>query len=117
MQDFRKLDVWPEAHACTLAVYSATKSFPAEERFGLTSQVRRRAASVSTDISEGCGRETSRDLARFLDIAAGSVNELDYHLLLARDLGLLPPETHARLSTQARTVRRMLAGLIRRVRA
>lgn len=116
MQDFRKLDVWREAHASALAVYSATQTFPSSERFGLTSQMRRSAASVPTNIAEGCGRHTPTDFARFLDIAAGSVSEVDYQLLLARDLGYLAPEAHRKLSDQTQRIRRMLASLIRRVR-
>ena len=116
MQDFRKLDVWREAHRCVLSVYAVTKSFPADERFALVSQMRRSAASVPTNIAEGCGRQTSKDFARFLDIAAGSASELEYQLLLARDLGYLSPEAHPDLENQTRRVRRMLAGLIRSVR-
>jgi four helix bundle protein len=93
MQDFRQLDVWKEAHELTLAVYKASASFPTSEIYGLTSQVKGAAYSIPSNIAEGCGRDTALDLARFLQIAQGSASELDYHLLLARDLGFLglPP--------------------------
>ena len=90
MRDFRDLQVWQKAHRLVLEVYAATRSFPTDERYGLTAQVRRSAASVPTNIAEGCGRDGERDLARFISIAAGSASETEYHLLLARDLEYLP---------------------------
>lgn len=99
MRDFRKLDVWRRSHELTLAVYRDTKSFPASERFGLTSQLRRAAASVPANIAGGAGRDSKREYAHFLNQALGSTNELEYHLLLAYDLGLLDKPTYgARLA-------------------
>jgi four helix bundle protein len=89
MQDFRKLAVWERSHLLTLEIYAVMKRFPADERFGLTSQLRRGAASIPANIAEGCGRDTAADMARFLQIAMGSASELHYHLMLARDLDLL----------------------------
>ena len=89
MRNFHELKVWGKAHRLVLSVYQATRHFPAEERFGLTLQLRRAAASAPSNIAEGCGREGERELARFLSIAAGSLSEVEYQLLLAHDLGYL----------------------------
>ena len=117
MRDFHSLQVWERAHRLTLAVYRETVSFPTEERYGLTSQLRRGAASVASNIAEGCGRGTDLDFARCLDIAAGSASEVEYQLLLARDLVLLAEPTHRELDEKVVEVRRMLAALIQRLRA
>jgi len=117
MQDFRNLDVWREAHALTLEVYETSRSFPREEQYGLTSQIRRSCASVATNIAEGCGRGTDAEFARFLLIAMGSASEGDYQMLLAHDLGFLGTQTHDRLSAAVTEVKRMLASLIRKLRA
>lgn len=87
MGDYRKVAVWVRAHRLTLDVYRATRQLPKEELYGLTSQLRRAASSVPANIAEGCGRNSDAELGRFLVIALGSATELDYHLLLARDLG------------------------------
>ena len=87
MKDFRTLTVWQEAHQLTLSIYRVTKNFPKDELYGLTSQMRRCSASIAANIAEGCGRRGNAEFARFLQIASGSASELDYHLLLARDLG------------------------------
>ncbi|WP_420457186.1 four helix bundle protein [Rubrivirga sp.] len=116
MRDFRTLQVWQKAHACTLAVYDATRDFPSSERFNLTDQLRRSAVSVPSNIAEGCGRHSDADQARFVQIAVGSATEMDYQLLLARDLGYLSPERYQALSSQAEEVRRMLIGFLKRLR-
>src|ERR1700689_5776992 len=90
MKNFRDLQVWSKAHNATLDVYRVTSSFPKEELFGLTSQMRRCSASIAANIAEGCGKRGNNEFHRFLQIASGSASELDYHLLLARDLGFLP---------------------------
>jgi four helix bundle protein len=89
VRTFRDLKVWSKAHLLTLEVYSATREFPKEELYGLTSHLRRAASSIPANIAEGCGRSGSRDFARFLHVASGSASELEYHLLLAHDLGLM----------------------------
>lgn len=116
MQSFRDLLVWQKGHALTLATYRATGGFPDSERFGLTSQARRAAASIGANIAEGCGLETSPDFARFLGMASGSASELEYHLLLARDLDMLSDEVYHRLVEETTQVKRMLTALIRKVR-
>ena len=115
MQDFKKLKVWQMAHQLTLELYKSTLSFPREELYGLTSQSRRSAGSIPTNIAEGCGRGSRPDFCRFLRIASGSSCELEYQLLLARDLGYLPVADCDRLNGQLIQVRRMLASLISRV--
>ena len=89
MRDFRQLNVWERAHALTLDIYRATATFPREEIYGITSQLRRCGASVAANIAEGCGRNGNGDFHRFLNIAAGSAVEVEYFLLLARDYGVL----------------------------
>jgi four helix bundle protein len=116
MGDYRSLHVWKMAHELTLGVYRVTSSFPASERFGLVDQMRRAASSVPTNLAEGCGRNTDAELARFCRIALGSANELEYQLLLARDLQFLAEKEHDRLAERVREVRRMLAVLIARLR-
>ena len=94
MQNFRDLKVWRKAHAVALSVYAATAPFPAAERYGLTSQMRRAAFSIPSNIAEGCGRPSNAELAHFLHIALESASELEYFLLLARDLQLLTAKGH-----------------------
>ena len=113
MRDFKELKVWHKAHALTRNVYHHTKSFPHDERFGLTAQLRRAASSVPSNIAEGCGRSGDRELARFLGIAAGSASESEYQLLLAKDLGYLPPHIHRQLDEQVNEVKRMLNAFIK----
>ena len=115
MKDYRELKVWHHAHAITLASYKATKRFPREELFGLTCQIRRCAASIAANIAEGCGRTGNAELNRFLQISSGSASELDYHFLLAKDLGYLNSEDHRQLTDQLVHLRRMLSALIVKV--
>lgn len=117
MRDFRKLKVWEKAHRLTIAAYSATRSFPREELYGLTAQIRRGSSSVPANIAEGCGRSGDRELARFLEIAFGSASELEYHFLLARDLRYLKEDEHARLNAQVCEVKRMLSSFIQTLRS
>ncbi len=89
MKNFKTLKVWQKSHELTLQIYKATAGFPKEEIYALTSQLRRAASSVAANIAEGCGRHGDADFARFLQIAMGSASELQYHLILAHDLGFL----------------------------
>jgi four helix bundle protein len=117
MQSFKNLKVWEKAHTLTLDVYQSSKTFPREEIYGLTSQMRRASASIGANIAEGACRGGDVDFARFLQMAAGSASELEYHLLLARDLKLLQAPDFERLSSRAVEVKRMLASLMQRLRA
>ena len=93
MPNFRKLDVWIDAHTLVLDVYRSTSAFPRSEQFGLTSQMRRAAVSIPANLAEGCGRGSQAELARFSANALGSANELDYFFILAHDLGYLNERT------------------------
>jgi four helix bundle protein len=117
MKDFKELKVWKKAHKLTLAVYKGTRSFPKEELYGLTSQMRRSCSSIPTNIAEGCGRSGDAELRRFLHIAMGSASELQYHVLLARDLGLLDELTHDRLANDVSVIKRMLTSFIKKLNA
>jgi four helix bundle protein len=116
-QDFKRLKVWEKAHRLVLRVYKNTRHLPEEERYGLTRQLRRSAASIPANIAEGCGRSTNPDLARFLDNAIGSASELEYHLLLAKDLDYLAQPEYETLTASAVEVKRMLGTLIPRIRS
>jgi four helix bundle protein len=117
VQSFRNLKVWEKAHAMTLDVYRSTRVFPKEELYGLTSQMRRSSASIGANIAEGCCRNGDKDFGRFIQIAAGSAGELEYHILLVRDLGLLNADDYQRLSTETIEVKRMLTSLLQKLRA
>lgn len=116
MQDFSRLKVWQKAHGLALDVYRSTESFPKNEQYELTRQLRRSATSIPTNIAEGCGRNSRGDFARFLTIAGGSASELEYQLLLSRDLDLLPRGTHKELTNKTREVKRMLVGLSKKLK-
>src|SRR5690349_7203850 len=109
MKNFRNLRVWRDAHAFAVRIYELTANFPKEEQFGLISQMRRAATSVPANIAEGCGRRGDADFGRFLQIAAGSASELDYHLLLSRDLKFLSAPEHQGLAVQLAEIRKMLS--------
>jgi four helix bundle protein len=117
MRDFKTLEVWQKAHAVTLAVYKASATFPKDERYGLTSRVRRSAASIPANIAEGCGRRGGAELARFLTIAMGSASELEYHLLLAHDLTFLDNGLYRELDDELARVKRMLNAFIQKLTA
>ena len=116
MQNFRKLQVWEKSHNLTLRIYRLTSKFPREEIYGLTSQMRRACASIPTNIAEGCGRESSADFARFLQIAIGSASETEYLILLAHDLEYLTVDQHAELMDTTIRVKKMLTALVKNVR-
>ena len=117
MRDFREMKVWEKSHQLTLEVYKATAGFPREEMYGLTSQIRRASASIPANIAEGCGRSGVAELARFLHIAMGSASELDYHLMLARDLSFLADEHYVRLDRELAEVKRMLIAYLQKIKA
>ena len=116
MQDFKKLKVWEKSHDLTLRMYKLTSQFPREEIYGLTSQIRRSCASIPTNIAEGCGRGSSADFARFLQIAMGSASETEYLVLLARDLKYLNADQYAELINTTIEVGKMLTALLKRLK-
>jgi four helix bundle protein len=117
MRDFRQLRVWEEAHLLTLDVYKITKAFPKEELFALTNQIRRASSSIGSNIAEGCGRGSNKDYANFLQIALGSAFEVDYQLLLAKDLAYLETDNYSLMCKKVDAVKRQLASLLQKVRS
>jgi four helix bundle protein len=117
MRDFHGLLVWQKSHSLTLTVYRMTKAFPTDERFGITSQLRRSASSIPANLAEGCGRGGEPEFARFAQIAMGSAAEVEYHLLLAKDLGYITEEHFATTTRDVQEVKRMLASLLKTVRS
>jgi four helix bundle protein len=116
MQDFRRLVVWQKSHTITLRVYAESANLPPGQGWPLQTQLLRAATSVPANIAEGCGRAGDRDFRRFLRHSLGSASELEYHLLLARDLGFLSRGVYDDLVPQVVEVKRMLTGLIRRLK-
>ena len=100
----------------TLQVYRVTASFPKEELYGLTSQMRRASSSIAANVAEGCGRDSQVELARFIHIASGSASELEYHFLLARDLGFIDTQTYNEFDSSINEIKKMLAGFAKAVR-
>lgn len=117
MKDFRDLQIWEKGHQLARAVYQATGSFPKEELYGLTSQLRRASASIPTNIAEGCGRQGDADFARFLQMAMGSASETDYLLILAKDLQFLKLKSYQELAEEITTLKKMLNSFLQKLRA
>ena len=116
MQDFRNLAVWQKGHELTLSVYELTQQFPIEEKFGLTAQMRRAAASIPTNIAEGCVRSTDADFARFLHHSLGSASELEYQLILSKDLSYIDHEAWQRQHQKVNEIKRMLIAFIAKLK-
>lgn len=112
MRNYENLDVWEKSHQLALAVYESTDNFPEQEKYSLTDQIRQASVSIPSNIAEGCGKESTDDFLRFLLIARGSCNELDYQLHLANDLGYLPSEETKTLRNKTNEISKMLTGLI-----
>lgn len=117
MQDFRNIIAWQRAHELALAVYRCTQEFPREERFAMQSQIRRAALSVPANIAEGSSRKSDKDFCRFLEIAMGSLKELQYFALLAADLHYFSADRKSELETSIGQVFGPLSGLIKRLEA
>jgi four helix bundle protein len=115
MLDYRKLKVWQKSHEFVLKIYKATSSLPREEMYSLVSQIRRAAVSIPSNISEGCGRYGNRELKHFMSITMGSANEVEYQLLLAKDLGYIKIDDYDALNRDIIEIRKMLASYIKRI--
>ncbi|HET8753760.1 MAG TPA: four helix bundle protein [Salinimicrobium sp.] len=115
MVDYRNYKVWQKAHQLVLDIYTATATFPSSEKFNLVSQINRAAVSIPTNIVEGCGRETQKELIRFLYISSGSAHELEYLVLLSKDLGFMKAEVVEELFSKITEIKKMLASLIRKI--
>ena len=116
MRNFQELLVWQKSHELTLKVYKVSSSFPKEELFGLSSQIRRSASSIPTNIAEGCGHNSNAEMKRYLTISTGSCSELEYQIILAKDLGYIPKAAFKELSESAITIRRMIHTFIQHLR-
>lgn len=116
MQNFRELSVWEKSHTLTLGIYKTTSSYPKEELYGLTSQMRRSASSIPSNIAEGCGRNSQRQLAHFLNIAFGSASELEYQIILSKDLGYISNETYNDFTDKVIEIKKMLSALNQKVK-
>lgn len=116
MKNYEELEVWQKAHALTVRLYEATATFPRSEMFGLTSQIRRAAASIGANLAEGCGRWNEVKLARYVQIAMGSASELQNHLRLAKDLGFLDGSAYSPLVKAVIGIRQMLTALLQTLR-
>lgn len=115
MKNFRDLQVWQKAHKFTLDIYKLSKSFPSEEKFGLTSQLKRSASSIPTNIAEGCGYKSDNELRRFLQIAMGSASESEYTLLLAYELSFVQSQSYHELNNDITEIKRMLSSFINKL--
>ena len=116
MQDFKTINTWQRAYAFTLKVYQATFSFPEEEKFGLTSQLRRATASIPINISEGAGRISDGEFAHFLSIALGSAFETETQLLISKNVGYISEEQYCDIRTKLASIEKQLNGLILTIR-
>ena len=108
MRDFSKLFIWQKSHKLVMSIYDITNKFPKSEIYGLTSQIRRASSSIPINISEGCGRSSNTDFARFLQIAIGSACEVEYELLLAKDLKYIEDQEYQNLSKEIISIRKMI---------
>jgi len=111
MRDFRKYDIWQLSHELTLEVYKITSTFPKEELFGMTSQLRRATSSIPTNISEGCGRNSDKEFNQFLNIALGSALETEYLFILSKDLNYLNQETFQDLELKINNIKSKIYNL------
>lgn len=115
MRDYKKYDIWKLSHLLTLEVYKITESFPKEEIFGLTSQIRRASSSIGINIVEGCGRGSDEDFKRFLRNASGSAFEVEYILLLSKDLNYISEEQSLELSPKVEELKMKISKLILKI--
>ncbi len=113
LKNFKELNVWQKAYQLCLEIYKVTKKFPKEEIYGLTSQIRRSAVSIPSNMAEGYGRKTTGEYIQSLYIAYGSHCELEPQILLSGDLGLIEKESLLTLQKEIGDVERMLKGLIK----
>jgi four helix bundle protein len=116
MVNYKNYQVWQRSHKLVLTVYSNTKEFPKTEQFGLISQINRAVLSIPTNIAEGCGRETQKELIRFLYISSGSAHELDYLILVSAELGFISKEDAQSLLSEIDEIKKMLAALIKTIK-
>ncbi len=113
IQNFTDLEAWKEAQKIVLVIYKITKTFPPDERFGLTNQIRRASISIVSNIAEGFGRNSAKDKAHFYAIAKGSLLETESQLLVAKDLAFINEETFNEINMSIRLAIRLISGLVK----
>ena len=111
MRDFKKYDIWKLSHSFTLKIYDVTKSYPKEEIYGMISQIRRASSSIPTNISEGCGRDSDAEFNRYLTIAVGSASEVEYLIILSKDLNYIDEDSFTELNQEINTIKRKIYTL------
>src|SRR5438105_13752859 len=116
MRPHERLDVWSKAIDLVMSIYRATESFPKEERYGLTSQIRRAAVSIPANIAEGAARDSQKEFTHFLSNAQRSASELETEILIAHKLGYLAETNHRELRTSLDSIGRMLVGLSKSIK-
>ncbi|CAN5145083.1 hypothetical protein BH11BAC6_BH11BAC6_04740 [soil metagenome] len=114
MRNFKELSVWQRSHQLVLKIYLCTKKFPPDELYGITSQLRRSASSVPTNIAEGCGRNSDAEMKRFLTIACGSCSEMEYQIMLSNELGYISVDMYTELTNEITEIRKMIYAFIQR---
>jgi len=117
MKDFREMQVWNKGHKLAIEIYNLTAKFPKEEIFGLSSQIRRAAVSIPTNIAEGCGRGSSKELKQFLKISMGSASEVEYQILLSYELRYMDRKTYDNLSSDIQEIKKMLSSYIVKIKS
>lgn len=115
MRNFQSLSIWQRSHLLALETYLITKKFPKEELFGLSSQMRRSASSVPTNIAEGCGHQSNAQLSKFLHIALGSISELHYQFILCKDLHYISEPLFNKLETETIEIRKMIFAYLNKL--
>jgi four helix bundle protein len=117
IRSFKDLNAWKEAHKLVLLIYQVTKEFPKDEQFGLTSQLRRAAVSITSNIAEGFSRHTYKEKAQFYSMALGSLSEVQSQLIIAADLKFIQSTQFSQLDSQTTTVSKLTNGLIKKSKA
>jgi four helix bundle protein len=113
MKDFKELEVWQKGHEMAIEVFNLIKTFLSEEKYGLTSQMRRSSQSIPTNIAEGCGRNSQKELLRFSSIAMGSASELEYQLIISKDIGFIKPQDYKDINGRLLTLKKMLNAFMK----
>lgn len=116
MKDFKELEVWQRGHEMAIEIFGLTQGFPSEEKFGLISQMRRSSQSIPTNIAEGCGRNSKKELIRFCSIAMGSASELEYQLILSKDINLINKENYDETNEKLLVLKRKLNAYMKYLR-
>jgi len=111
MRDFKKYDIWKLSHVFTLKIYELTKFYPKDEIYGVVSQIRRASSSIPTNISEGCGRDSDSEFNRFLTISLGSASEVEYLLILSKDLNYIDEKSFINLNEEINIIKRKIYSL------